>query len=109
MKVKQDQLVKINGSGRLSITLSRSAKPALFDLIERSASRRTKLFELKMRQALLSEIYLKYFTVLQLDRVNRILLTPAQAYALWFAYGYDYKDNNAELANIMMQLHQKLS
>lgn len=109
MKVKHHELVKINGSGRVSLTISRTVKPVLFDLIERSVNRKTQLFDLKMKQALLSEIYLKYYTVLHLDRVNRILLSRAQAYALWDAFGYDYKEGNPELANIMMQLHQKLS
>lgn len=106
---KQVHLVKINRSGRFSIMLSRSLKPVFLDMVQKSASRRTKLFELKMRQALLSEIYTKHFAMLHLDRETAMLVSPAQAYALWFAYGYDYINENPELANLMMQLHQKLS
>lgn len=113
MKKKTEQIVKVNQSGRISLILSRSLKPVMLHLIEHSIipKKASEGFLIKwMRYSLLAEVYGKYYTVLHLDRVNRLLITPAQACALWLAWSDLHDDcDTPELGNLMMQLHQKLS
>lgn len=113
-------MIKLTSKGKLSVHVSESMQFALLSLIEAAVHRnlpvRNTMLDAdtqceKMRLSLITEIYVRHYTTLSLiNRGGRMLLTLAQAIALW-SYWLEYSDefSNPEMGNLFMQLHQKLT
>ena len=112
------QYVKIKPSGKLSLLLPRSMKYAFKNLLELFMNSnddpkvdRSRVLKL-ISVALIGEVYMKNFANLSLVQNDvRITLTRSQALALWeMCQEHDQQAYiDAEMGNILMQLHQKLS
>ncbi len=121
VKSKTTQLVKITPKGKLSIRLDGRFKIFFVAMIEKLMGELEyfnahpldmKTVEGKKNFALVSEIYYLHFV--QFNMINspvKLSLTMSQALCLWqMACEYDnafFAD--AEMGNLLMQIHQKLS
>lgn len=112
------QYVKAKPSGKLSILLTSRLKYIFKNLLElymndKPVERLTRFTSHQLTiLALVNEIYCKYYTQLSQVRDDvRIIITRAQAYALWeMCNEYEHHAfGDAEMGNIWMQLHQKLT
>lgn len=115
------QLIKLTSKGKVSISMSASLKPFFLTFIE-TVQQRNELFNAlkleeetaieRMRLALVCEVYMRHLVNLSMiNQPGRLLLTLAQAHALW-TYWMDYYNEfskHPEMGNLFMQLHQKLS
>lgn len=112
------QYVKVKTSGKVSVLIMSRMKYTFKNLLELFMNDKPKpqldrtTVQHLTNVALMSEIYCKYYTHLHIVRDDvRILITRSQAYAFWeLCQEYDhYAYNDAEMGNILMQLHQKIS
>lgn len=112
------QYVKITSKGKVSVQLTQGMKYTFKNLLELMMNDKPrKPLDLAssadlVNIALVDEIYRKYHTQLCfLQGDTKLLLTLAQAYALWtLCQQYDrYAFDNVGLGGVLLQLHQKLS
>jgi hypothetical protein len=118
-KKKPVQLVRITPGGKLSVVLMQQVKAPLFVMLTNKVSgKKSKNLDLHtvdvaMYMSLIEEMFMKHHTEFSLYRDGKILLTRAEALALWvlFQDAIEAPGNQLHpaLGNLNMQLHQKLS
>lgn len=116
--------IKITHTGKVSIKISASLKPFLLHLLEtfmeylRDESKGYGPMltipgcEVRIYLSLIDEVYCKYHTQLSIiSRDGKIMLSLAQAYALWELCQSYHQEAlaNAEMGYLLMELHRKLS